>query len=437
MFCDQVLITLIAGKGGDGCVSFRREKFVPFGGPDGGNGGKGGDVILCVDGNLNSLIDLRKKKIYSAESGTAGHRFDKAGRRGEDLILSVPPGTLVFDSETDELLADLVTPEARTVALEGGRGGFGNAHFSSSVRQAPDFAEKGEPGRILHVRLEMQMVADVGIIGLPSVGKSTLISRITKAKPKIADYPFTTLVPNIGVADLSPWGGGAGQSFVVADIPGLIEGAHKGKGLGHEFLRHISRTAVLVHVLDSQSQDMARDYDVIVSELEAYDPELANRPHIVAINKIDTVDEETLSLLVNELTAFFKRKKIKTGPLFAFSAVTGQGLKEFMFHVWEAVRSAHRAASAVSGSDVGHRVFRPHLERMNDGFEVERLSVGFRVLGKRIEQIVVMTNLDNRSAVLRVYDVMEKMGILKRIRAMGATLGDPIYIGEALFEFRG
>jgi len=437
MFCDQVSATLIAGRGGDGCASFRREKFVAFGGPDGGNGGKGGSVVLRVNSNLNSLIDIKKQKIYKAEEGTAGHRFDRAGRSGEDLVLEVPPGTLVYNEDTDELMADLVENNEQFVMLEGGKGGFGNAHFTTSIRQAPDFAEKGEPGKEIHVRLEMQLVADVGIIGLPSVGKSTLISRLTKVKPKIADYPFTTLIPNLGVADMSPWGGDVGQSFVMADIPGLIEGAHEGKGLGHEFLRHISRTALLVHVLDCQSKDMMKDYEVIMKELHAYDPKMAKLSQIVAINKSDTIDKETQDLLVKELKDSFKKKKLKIGKLFIFSSVTGEGLKKFMFYLWEEVQKLAASPATVKKLDSGYRVFRPHLEVDSGGFDVKKVENEFFVTGKRIEQIVVMTNFGNRSAIFRVYDVMEKMGILKKIRSMGAELGNVIHIGEGIFEFRG
>jgi GTP-binding protein len=440
MFCDQVSVTLIAGRGGDGCVSFRREKYISHGGPDGGNGGKGGSIVLKVNPNLNSLIDLKKRKIYKAESGTPGHRYDKAGKHGNDYILDVPPGTLLYEEESDELIADLVEPGSEYVVLEGGKGGFGNAHFATSVRQAPDFAEKGEPGSEMHIRLEMQMVADVGIIGLPSVGKSTLISRITKAKPKIAEYHFTTLIPNMGVVDMAEWGGDAAQSFVVADIPGLIEGAHEGKGLGHEFLRHISRTAILVHVLDCQNKDMIKDYEVIMNELEQYDPELVQHPQVLAINKVDTIDDETQGLLLEELEAHFKERKRKVGQIFMISAVAGGGLKEFMFHLFKEVQKLHKSESKKTQSktsDEGYRVFRPHLDVETGGFDLEKVGDEFIVKGRRIEQIVVMTDMTNRSAIMRVHDVMEKMGILKRIRNQAGELGDIIRVGEEEFEFRG
>ncbi|KKT75815.1 MAG: GTPase obg, partial [Candidatus Peregrinibacteria bacterium GW2011_GWA2_44_7] len=417
------------------------------GGPDGGDGGRGGHLIFKVDPNLNSLIHLRKKSIWKAEPGQDGHRFNKAGHAGEDLILNVPPGTLVYDQGKNKLLFDLVDSDQEVVFLEGGKGGFGNAHFVSSVRQAPLFGEKGEPGASIKIRLEMRMVADVGLIGLPSVGKSTLISRITDAKPKIADYPFTTLIPNMGVVALSRWGGSAEQTFVVADIPGLIEGAHQGKGLGDEFLRHVSRTSILVHLLDCQSVDPFKDYEVIMNELKLYDPELAKRPQILVLNKMDTLDQETADYLMKELKSFLVRKKKSKLPLFSISGISGQGLSELVFYLFKEVQKIRKAqkASPVITEEV-HRVFRPHLEEGNRGFSIEeeipkRKKEGapraFRVTGKRIEQIVVMSPLENDAAMARIYDIMKKMGITPQLRKKGATVGDLIRIGEGVFEFRG
>lgn len=449
MFCDQVSATLIAGKGGDGFMGFRREKFVPRGGPDGGDGGRGGHVLLKVNPNINSLIDIRKRKIYQAEAGENGHRSNRAGRAGEDLILEVPPGTLVYNEETDDLIVDLVKPGEAYQLLEGGRGGYGNAHFATSIRQAPDFAERGEPGASMNVHLEMRMVADVGIIGLPSVGKSTLIAHITDAKPKIADYPFTTLVPNMGVVDMKRFGGSKGETFVIADIPGLIEGAHEGKGLGDEFLRHISRTAILLHVLDCQSQDIFHDYEVIVGELKAYDPALAKRQHALAINKIDTLDKETTTFLIHEIEKYFKRKKRKAPPIFAISAHAGEGLKPLVFHLFKEVQGNRKLLKQKSteSPQETYRVFRPHLEdKQSRAFEVllertKKIKEGeierrFRIKGKRIEQIVAMTDIENKSAVARIYDVMMKQGIVKELKKSGAKNGDEICIGEQAFEFR-
>lgn len=445
MFCDQVFITLVAGSGGDGCMSFRREKYVAEGGPDGGDGGNGGNVVLRVNSNLNSLIDLRHRKIYKAEFGGKGHRFNRAGAGAPDLVLEVPAGTLVYDETSNELLADLVKEGDTFLGARGGRGGYGNAHFASSTRQAPMFAEKGEPGTERHLRLEMQMVADVGIIGIPSVGKSTLISRITDAKPKIADYPFTTLVPNMGVVDLEKWGGTRGQSFVAADIPGLIEGAHEGKGLGHEFLRHVSRAALLVHVLDCQSQDFFQDYKVIMGELAHYDVELAKRPQFVVLNKIDTVDEKTEAWLLRELNKFLKKQKTKPLGIFAISAVSGKGLKPFVLALWketQPLRAARRSAQKKLAAPGEPHVFRPHLElgRESRQFEVSlhpKKGQGFIVKGPRIEQIAIMSDFENLQALERVYDVMNKFGVPRELRRAGAQLGDLIWIGDKSIPFRG
>lgn len=451
-FCDQVSIVLKAGDGGNGMVSFRREKFVPYGGPDGGDGGDGGAVVLRVNLNHNTLIHFQNRHCYSAENGEKGHRFNRAGHAGKDLVLEVPPGTQVYGETTGDLIVDLVEPQMDYVILKGGRGGYGNAHFKSSVRQAPDFAEWGEPGSSLKIRLEMKLVADVGIIGLPSVGKSTLISRISNAKPKIADYPFTTLVPNMGLVDFSAWGGGAGESFVVADIPGLIEGAHEGKGLGDTFLRHVSRTAVLLHVLDCQSQDMTKDYQVILNELRKYDPDLAKRPQLLVVNKIDTLDKDTQALIREDLEQFLKKKKIKT-PLFFISAVSGEGLKPLLQSTWTLVQKFRSKPSApkrftnnVSKSkSESYRVFRPHLTHDPYVFLVKVTSSPpqdglshnvFHVSGPRIEQIVSMTDFSNLSAAARVYDVIKKMGIQKELIRQGAQIGDKIQIGESIFDFR-
>ncbi|MFA5842390.1 MAG: GTPase ObgE [Candidatus Gracilibacteria bacterium] len=450
MFCDQVSITVKAGNGGNGYIGYRREKFIPYGGPDGGDGGKGGDLVFFVNPNLNTLIDFRKKVFYEAECGQNGQRCNRAGRMGPDLVLDVPPGTQIYDEKTGRLVVDLIEPGTRFVFIKGGRGGYGNAHFTSSVRQTPDFAEKGEPGKQQGLRLEMRLVADIGIIGLPSVGKSTLISRISNAKPKIAEYHFTTLVPNMGVVDLGKWGGSQGQSFVVADIPGLIEGAHEGKGLGHDFLRHVSRTAILVHMVDCQAQDITKDFTVIQNELKAYDPELAKRPQIVVINKIDSIDQETRDMLMAEMEGFFKKKR-KKYPLFAVSCVSGAGLKEFVFTLWKEVQQLHAKrktvlAEKVSSDRENYRVFRPHLEENPLAFEVsgpvvkKEEGVKFRVftvVGQRLEQIVVMSDLGNRSAKMRVYDVFEKLGVIKELRRKGAQLGDQIQVGEKRVGFRG
>src|SRR5438270_50764 len=285
MFVDHVEIEVKAGDGGNGAVTFRKEKYVPRGGPDGGDGGRGGSVILQVDPHLSTLLDFRYKHNYKANRGGDGMSKDMSGKYAEEMVLKVPPGTMVYDQETGELLADLTGPDSRAVVAKGGVGGKGNARFATSVQQAPKFAENGEPGEQRWLRLELKLLADVGLLGFPSVGKSTLVAAVSAARPKIADYPFTTLVPNLGVVLVEP-----GRSFVMADLPGLIEGAHEGVGLGHQFLRHVERTRVLVHIIDASSTDPAEDYATIRRELELYGHGLAERREIVALNKIDIPD---------------------------------------------------------------------------------------------------------------------------------------------------
>lgn len=292
-FCDQTVVEFIGGKGGNGAISFRREKNIPRGGPDGGDGGPGGNVVLVADPNLNTLTNFNTKKIFRAEDGTKGGGNHKSGKTGDDLILKVPPGTLIIDDETKELICDLKKPKQKFTIAKGGRCGLGNSRFKSSIHQAPRFAENGEDGEIIKILLELQLVADVGIIGIPSSGKSTLISRISNAKPKIADYPFTTLIPNLGVVAMRSFDKREKGSFVVADIPGLIEGAHKGKGLGDQFLRHVSRTEILVHLIDLTRAN-PKDFKVINKELAAYDKRLSNKDQIIVFSKTDSVTSDQL-----------------------------------------------------------------------------------------------------------------------------------------------
>jgi GTPase len=336
-FVDQALIRVRAGDGGKGIVAFRREKFVPKGGPSGGDGGDGGSVVLVVDEGLSTLLDFRYRKEYQAERGENGSNKDKYGRGGKDLILRVPPGTEVNDEATGERIADLHAHGERFVLAKGGRGGRGNIHFASSTDRAPRRAEPGLPGEERAIRLDLKLLADVGLLGFPNTGKSSLIARISAARPKIADYPFTTLVPNLGMVRLS-----GDRSFVVADIPGLIEGAHEGAGLGDRFLRHVERTRVLVHLLDATAgPDRAplRDFDAINRELAAFDPELAERPQIVVLNKLDLPDVEALR---KRLTSTFARRKIK---MHAISAATGAGVPALLEEVWKVLAAARKASS--------------------------------------------------------------------------------------------
>lgn len=432
MFCDQTEVEFTSGKGGDGCVSFRREKYVPRGGPDGGNGGNGGDIILIADENINTLSEFYLKKHFWAEEGERGRGQKQTGKCGEDLTLKVPIGTMAFDIEKDVLLADLAKKGDQCTLLEGGLGGKGNANFTSSVRQAPSFAELGEPGKTKKARLELRLVADAGLIGLPSVGKSTLISRISNARPKIADYHFTTLIPNLGVVNLSEFGGGREDSFIAADIPGLIEGAHSGKGLGHEFLRHVLRTTVLVHILDATHEEVAKEYKVIKKELELYDRAFKKRKTLVVLNKIDAVTHEVLEKHLKQL------KKIRIKDVYPISAVTGVGLKELLFDLYRLIQSekANSEALKMPEDKNVYKVFRPHEEDPNY-YTVLKVKEGFRILGKKIERICVMTNFENLEARHRVYDIMGKMGIDRELVKQGAKPGDMLFVGEQSFKFLG
>jgi len=324
-FIDEVKIRVIAGDGGRGCVSFRREKFVPRGGPNGGNGGHGGDVVAEADPQLTTLLDLRYQKQYKAGRGEHGMGKDCHGRRGDDRVIKVPVGTIIRDAKTAELMADLQTAGERVVVAAGGRGGKGNAHFVSSTHRSPRFAQPGEPGEDRELEIELRLLADVGIIGLPNAGKSTLIAAISAVRPKIADYPFTTLVPNLGVV-----GYDEGKSFVVADIPGLIEGAHEGQGLGHKFLRHVTRTSLLIHLLDASAideNDLLAQWKTVNRELELFDPELAKKPQIVVANKIDLPDgRQNAKILAKKLPKAYK-------PLHVISAATTEGVRALVQHV--------------------------------------------------------------------------------------------------------
>ncbi|MDJ0658508.1 MAG: GTPase ObgE [Crocosphaera sp.] len=333
-FIDRAEIEVEAGKGGDGMVAFRREKYVPAGGPAGGNGGKGGSVILKAEENLQTLLDFRYARRFKADDGKRGGPNNCTGAMGKDTIIEVPCGTVVYDLETEEILGDLVEKGQTLCVVEGGKGGLGNKHFLSNQNRAPEYALPGLEGEHRHLRLELKLLAEVGIIGLPNAGKSTLIASLSAARPKIADYPFTTLVPNLGVVR-KPTGDGT----VFADIPGLISGAHEGVGLGHEFLRHIERTRILLHLVDVTSIDPIQDYEVIQQELVAYGRGLSDRPQIIALNKVDACDPETLDLMIQQL------QSLGQSPIFAISAVTKTGVEELLQAVW------HRLEQATSNNE--------------------------------------------------------------------------------------
>lgn len=425
MFCDKVSISIKAGNGGDGLVSFLHEKYREFGGPDGGDGGKGGDVIFRSDGSLNTLYYFKTHHKIKAENGERGKGRKCHGKNGQDLVLSVPQGTVVVDEKTGHVLADL-SDEDEFVAAKGGDGGFGNSHFSSSVRQTPKVGELGEPGEELELTLELKMIADVGLIGLPNVGKSTLLSVVSAARPKIANYEFTTLIPNLGVTEEGTFG--VERGFIAADIPGLIEGASKGKGLGDEFLRHIERTKVLVHILDATHVDLAGDYKTIRKELKDYQIDLSKKPEIIAVNKIDAVNDEDLKKKIKVLEkAVPKSQKVLT-----FSAVAHKNLPDLLHEIENQLKKIGNQKSEIKNQD--HRVFTIEDVVGQNLFSVEITDDGYQVKGNKIEKFATRTDLSNPHAVIRLRDIMKKMGVDKELRRAGAELGDKITIAGREFE---
>lgn len=435
MFCDETQVHFIAGSGGKGCIAFRREKFIPRGGPNGGDGGNGGSVYLEANDNINTLAEFNTHKIFRASPGQNGLGQNMAGKTGPDLILPVPVGTMIFDENKKCMLSDLKNRGDIFLVARGGRGGYGNAHFKSSTRQTPRFAELGEPGEERKCVLELKLVADVGFIGMPSVGKSTILSRISNARPKVADYHFTTIVPNLGLVTLKEFGGTLQQSFVACDLPGLIEGAHAGKGLGIQFLKHVVRNRVLVHMVDINSLDPSEDFKSINQELKLFDKKLAKKTQIIVFNKIDAVDDET----VKEVIKAFKKTNKSAKKIFPISCVTGKGLKELMFAIWDELEAKTIHAEKPK-TEEKIKIYRPHLEEDSHSFHAKLIKKGkqqvFEVTGRRIEQIVVMTDFSNPEAVARVYDVLEKMHIDKELRHLGARFGDEINIGEAKILYR-
>lgn len=422
MFIDQAIFTVRSGKGGDGIVHFRREKYVPRGGPDGGNGGKGGDVILAVQETLNTLAQFRHKTRYAAEDGKNGGRSDMTGRSGEDLVIYVPPGTIVYNHKTNAVLGDLTKPGQRLVVARGGQGGRGNARFANSRNQAPRQAEHGEPCQELELRLELKLIADVGIVGVPNAGKSTLLSVVTNAKPKIAPYPFTTLEPNLGMAVLDDE-----TTLVLADIPGLIEGAHQGVGLGHSFLRHIQRTRVLIHLLDGLAEDPISDFIQINSELALFDPRLAEKPQVVALNKMDLPD-------VQERWQGIEKKLKKMGLTggeqpFAISAATGLNVRELLYRVAERLREAPPLEDAEVMP-----VYR--LENDPQQFSISQEGDGWRVSGEAIERAAAMTYWEYNDSIRRFQRILAALGIEDALRKAGIQEGDTVYIGDFELEWQ-
>lgn len=421
-FVDQVEIVVKAGDGGNGVVSFRKEKFIPRGGPNGGNGGRGGDIILVADEKLNTLVDLRYKKNYKAERGGDGGSKDMHGKNGEDLVLKVPVGTMVTNSETGQVIADLAHPGQRQIVAKGGDGGRGNAAFTSSTLQAPKFAEKGEPTDEIPLILELKLLADVGLVGYPSVGKSTLISRISAAKPKIADYPFTTLVPNLGVVAIGE------KSFVVADMPGLIEGAHEGAGLGHQFLRHIERTRLLVHLIDVSGfsgRDPMHDFDAINDELRAHSEKLAALPQIVALNKVDTPEAPAI---IEELRPALENRGLE---VFEVSALTGQGIQSLLYRLADRLDEIPKEELAPISE-----VVRFTVDQVTESWDVQKTGANeYTVTGRPVEILVKRTDINNEYALRRMHKQLDKMGVISRLRQMGAQHDDTVRICGMEFEF--
>jgi GTPase len=422
MFLDRVKIWVSAGAGGDGAATFRKEAHVPRGGPDGGDGGRGGTVYLRVDAGQTTLRDFRYKHHFRATSGGRGERSRRHGAAGEDLYLDVPPGTAVYDDDTDALLADLVMAGQTAVVGRGGRGGLGNTHFKTSTHQAPKHAQKGEPGEERWLRLELRLIADIGLVGLPNAGKSTLLAALTAARPKIADYPFTTLEPNLGVMDL---GEEDERRPTIADVPGLIEGASSGAGLGHAFLRHVERTRILVHVVDGADRDPAWNHDVIRDELEAHDPALLAKPTLVVFNKLDLP-------AATDAWAAFRRARERAGhDVIAVSATTGEGIPELRGRLAAILPAADELdAPPEPAGVVVHRI-----EAMGDGFVIDREEGAFRVRGKRIERIAAQTNFEVEESAERFQRDLARLGIDAELRRAGVVPGDLVRIGAAELEW--
>lgn len=408
MFTDVVKVNIKAGKGGDGVVSFHRTRGNAKGGPDGGDGGNGGNVIVIADHNSNTLSKYRSSKLWQAEDGTPGSSGRKRGRKGEDIELVVPPGTVVM--EEGVLLADLEKPGDEAIIAHGGRAGFGNAHFISSVRQAPKMAEIGEPGEEKEVTFELKIVADVGIIGLPNAGKSTLLSVTSNAKPKIANYPFTTLEPNLGVVDIDD------QTFMMADIPGLIEGASKGKGLGDEFLRHVERTKVLIHLIDATSDDLAKDYNTIQKELKDYKIDLSQKPQILVLSKIESVPKAVIPDKIRQLA---KAAELKQKEIHTISSVANMGLADLL-------RVTLKQVIEIKSQVTSEQPEEMPVIRLDESatWDIKKTGNTYEVVGKDIEGFAKRTNMDQYQSVQRLHHIMERKGITRQLIRMGARPGE-------------
>ena len=426
-FADRARIIIKSGKGGDGHVSFRREKYVPDGGPDGGDGGKGGDVIFEVDEGLNTLTDYRHRRKFAAEPGQEGGKKNCHGKNGADLILKVPHGTVIKDAETDKVIADMSGDNRRVVVLKGGRGGLGNQHFATPTMQAPKYAKPGQEAVEIEVKLELKVIADVGLVGFPNVGKSTFLSRVTNAQPKIANYHFTTLQPNLGVVDMEE-----GFGFVIADIPGLIEGASEGIGLGHEFLRHIERTKVMIHIVDAagvEGRDPIADIKAINKELEAYNPELLKKPQVIAANKIDAIYGDENEIITALKEEFEEKEGIKVFPI---SAVSGKGLKELLYHVKELLASCPKEITVFESE------FDPTILEIIDEpytIEIDPEDGAYVVEGPKIDKMLGYTNLESEKGFLFFQRFLKEQGILDALEENGIQEGDTVRMYGNEFDY--
>lgn len=430
MFADRARIFVRSGKGGDGHVSFRREKYVPNGGPDGGDGGKGGDVIFEVDEGLNTLIDFRHVRKYKAEDGEEGGKKNCRGKNGSDIIIKVPAGTVIKEAESGKVITDMSGDNKRIVLLKGGRGGNGNQHYATATMQAPKYAQPGIPAQELELILELKMIADVGLVGFPNVGKSTFLSRVTNARPKIANYHFTTLNPNLGVVDLE-----GTKGFVIADIPGLIEGASEGIGLGHEFLRHIERTKVIIHIVDvagTEGRDPIEDIYAINKELEAYNADIAKRPQVIAANKTDAIyDDESGDDPVSSLKAEFEPQGIKVYPI---SAISGKGLKELLYEVYNMLEDINEEPTIFE-----QEYF---IEEATNAYNNLPFTVEYNaedeeyvVEGPRIEKMLGYTNLESEKGFKFFQNFLKDNGILEELEALGIQEGDSVRMYGLSFDY--
>ena len=427
MFADRAKIYVRSGKGGDGHVSFRREKYVPDGGPDGGDGGKGGDVIVEVDPGLNTLADFRHVRKYKAEDGENGGKRNCRGKNGKDIVLKVPAGTVLKEYESGRIIVDMSGDNKRVTILKGGRGGCGNQHYATSKMQAPKYAQPGQPAIELDIAMELKVIADVGLLGFPNVGKSTLLSRVSNARPEIANYHFTTINPHLGVVDMDGI-----NSFVIADIPGLIEGASQGVGLGHDFLRHIERTRVLIHIVDAAStegRDPIADIYSINKELKDYDEELATRPQVIAANKVDAIYEQSGEDPIERIRNEFEPQGYKVFPI---SAVSGKGLKELLYHVSHMLDELPKEPV----------VFEPEFSATRNDSDNEPYTVEYdiknkvyRVEGPKIEKMLGYTNIESEKGFQFFQNFMKDNGILDELRNLGIHDGDTVFVYGHAFDF--